>query len=110
MEYDWSALAYYPHTIETGRPREHAFRLAMYARRNSCEALFGALKLGHGVGLDGADRTHTDNEPTIETLLSLALLMRTLMVTAGERIRTGLITADPPPELLRAIQPPPIED
>jgi hypothetical protein len=107
MKLDWTALAYHPHTMEGGRERLYAFRLAMYARRNSCEALFGALKLGQSLGLDGADRTHTDNEPTVETLLSLALLFRTGLVVAAERIKSGVMAADPPPALLRELQPPP---
>jgi len=90
MELDWAALSAYPHTIDGGRDDRHAFRLAMYARRNSCEALFGALKVGHKLGLDGADRTHTDNESTLETLLSLGLLLRTAFAVAYERTEQGL--------------------
>jgi hypothetical protein len=57
------------------------------------------LKLGHKLGLEGAYRTHTANEATVETLLSLALILRTAVVTADQRILHGLMPADPPPDL-----------
>lgn len=98
MHHDWAALSVYPHTADSAREDLHAERLALYARRNTCESLFGALKLGHKLGLDGADRTHTANERTVETLLSLALLLRTAFVTAHERIEQGA-PAQPPPDL-----------
>lgn len=104
MSLDWNGFSAYPHTIDAGREgpraRAQAFRLAMYARRNSCEAIFGALKLGHKLGLESADRTHTANENTVETLLSLALLMRTALVTANERILRGELPELPPQDLL----------
>jgi hypothetical protein len=99
MDRDWAALSAYPHTIDGGREDLHAFRLAMYARRNSCEALFASLKIGHKLGLDGADRTHTSNERTVETLLSLGLLMRSAFVVAHERIQQDPSQAEPPPDL-----------
>jgi hypothetical protein len=101
---DWQAFSYYPHTMDTGRPDLQAFRLAMYARRNTSEAIFGALKLGHKLGLESADRTHTANENTMETLLSLGLLMRTAFVVASERIKRGEMPADPPPDLLAELR------
>ena len=104
MSVDWNGFSYYPHTIDGGRKRDQAFRLAMYARRNTCEAIFGALKLGQKLGLESADRTHTPNENTIETLLSLGLLMRTAVVTANERIKAGEMPEDPPPDLADRLQ------
>jgi hypothetical protein len=103
MSLDWAALSAYPHSFEGGGSGAlHAERLALYARRNSCEALFGALKLGHKLGLDGSDRTHTPNEHIVEALLSLALVLRTAFVVAHERAEQGG-PAKPPPELLAAI-------
>jgi hypothetical protein len=103
MNLDWAALSAYPHTLDGGgRGDLHAERLALYARRNSCEALFGSLKLGHKLGLDGSDRTHTPNERTVETLLSLALVLRTAFVIAHERAAQGGPNT-PPPELLTPI-------
>jgi hypothetical protein len=58
------------------------------------------------LGLGDAVRTHTDNEPTVETLISLALLFRTAFVVACERIDRGLIAPDPPPALLNALATP----
>jgi hypothetical protein len=104
MSRDWNGFSYYPHTIEAGREDLHAFRLAMYARRNTSEAIFGALKLGHKLGLESADRTHTANEETVETLLSLGLLLRTAFVTANERILRGEMPVDPPPDLLAKLR------
>jgi hypothetical protein len=104
MSLDWAALSAYPHTFDGGgRGDLHAERLALYGRRNSCEALFAALKLGHKLGLDGSDRTHTPNEHTVETLLSLALVLRTAFVTAHERAAQQVGPVTPPPELLQAL-------
>jgi hypothetical protein len=95
MDRDWAALSHYPHTIDGGREDLHALRLALYARRNSCEALFASLKLGQKLGLSGATRTHTSNEGTVETLLSLGLLLRTAFVVACERLQQA--PAESPP-------------
>lgn len=103
MSTDWNGFPRYPHTIDAGWESKQAFRLAMYAHRNTCEAIFGALRGGHKLGLDGADRTHTANEATLETLLSLALLMRTATVTANERILRGELADTPPPDLAAKI-------
>ncbi len=99
MSIDWRCFSYYPHTIEAGAKRLQAERLAMYARRNTCEAIFGALKVGHKLALESADRTHTAYETTVEALLSLALVFRTAVIVANERIRSGELLADPPPDL-----------
>jgi hypothetical protein len=103
MRRDWNALSFYPHTMDAGRPDLHAFRLAMNARRNQCESLFGALKIGHKLGLEGADRTHTATEATVETLFSLALLLRTALVVAHERIQRGEMPDVPPADLAARI-------
>ena len=100
MSHDWNNFSYYPHAMDAGWEEHQAFRIAMYCRRNTCEGIFGALKLGHKLGLESADRTHTANEATLETLLSLALLLRTALVTANERILRGEMPEDPPPDLL----------
>jgi hypothetical protein len=99
MHHNWAALSAYPHTSDGGRGDLHAERLAFYARRNMIESLFGALKIAHKLGLESADRTHTPNERTVETLLSLALVLRTALVTAQERIRQGA-PAELPPDLV----------
>jgi hypothetical protein len=104
MDRDWAALSAYPHTIDGGREDLHAFRLAMYSRRNSCEALFASLKIGHKLGLDGASRTHTSNESTVETLLSIGLLLRTAFVVAHERIQQDPSQGDPPPDLAAELE------
>jgi hypothetical protein len=104
MRLDWAALSAYPHTFDGGgRGDLHAERLALNARRNACEALFGALKLGHKLGLEGSARTHTPNERIVETLLSLALVLRTAFVVAHERAEQGGPSA-PPIDLLEAIR------
>jgi hypothetical protein len=91
-----------------GQEDLHAFRLAMYARRNSCESMNAVLKGTHKLGLDGADRTRTANESVVELLISLALLSRTAFVVANERAQHGLMDADPPAALLAALATPTI--
>lgn len=60
MRLDWSALSGFPpQSMVAVPPIVTPSRLALYARRNSCEALFGAMKLGHKTGNDGAERNHT---------------------------------------------------
>jgi hypothetical protein len=103
MDEDWPALSAYPHTIDGGQEDRHAFRLAMYARRNSCESINAALKTFHKLGLSGASRTHTDNEAVVDLLISLALLSRTAVVAANERALRGLIPADPPAMLVASL-------
>jgi hypothetical protein len=66
-------------------------------------ALFFA-EAGTQAGLSGADRTHTDNEYTVLTLLSLALLLRTAFVVANERIKHGLMSPDLPPALSESLR------
>jgi hypothetical protein len=104
MSRDWNGFSYYPHSMGGGREDLQAMRLALYARRNTSEAIFGALKLGHKLGLESADRTHTANENTVETLVSLGLLSRTALVTANERILRGEMPVDPPPDLLAKLR------
>ncbi len=81
----------------------HAERVALSTRRNACEALFSAVQVGSSLGLDSADRTRTQREPTIDTLFSLALLMRSATMLAAQRIQRGLFPADPPPDLAEAL-------
>lgn len=104
MEHSWTSLAYYPHRMEVGRADLHAERIALSARRNACEALFSAIKVGNSLALDGPNRTRTNNERTIETLLSLALLMRSATMLADQRIQRDLFPADPPPDLADALK------
>ena len=99
MRNGWTSLAYYPHRMEVGMAALHAERLALSARRNACEALFSAVQVGNSLGLDGADRTRTQNESTVETLFSLALLMRSATMLAALRIDRDLFPAGPPPDL-----------
>lgn len=61
MQRDWQAFSYDPRTKDTGRAGLQAYRLTMYARRNTCEAIFGALKLGQKLGL-GERRSHAHRE------------------------------------------------
>jgi hypothetical protein len=103
MDRDWTALSRNPH-IDGGHEDRHAFRLAMYSRRNSCEALFAALKIGHKLGLGGADRTHTNNELIVEILLSLGLLMRSAFVVSHERIQQDPSQGEPPPDLTAGLE------
>ena len=103
MAVDWAALSAYPHTRLGGRSDFHAERLALYARRNGCaEGLFSSLKAAHKLVGSGVDRTRTANEATLETLLNLALLLRTGFVVAHERIEQGA-PARPPDDLLTAL-------
>ena len=94
-----TALAYHPHTLAVGKADLHAFRLAMFARRNACEALFSALQVGHKLGLDGAERTRTAKEPTVKALLSLAMMMRSARMLASQRMERGDFPPEPPPDL-----------
>ena len=103
MKEHLTALSYYPHSLAAGRSDLHAERLAMEARRNSCEALFSALQLGNKLGLDGAARTRTAKEPTVEALLSIALMQRSAFMLADLRIQRGLFRDDVPPDLARAL-------
>jgi hypothetical protein len=68
MSWNWAALTYHPHSLAAGEPRLHARRLALLGRRNRCETLFRNLKIAHKVGGEGADRTRTTKEPTVEAL------------------------------------------
>ena len=103
MNLHWSALAYHPHSLAVGKPDLHAFRLAMLARRNAPEALFSALKVGHKLSLDGAERTRTAKEPTVDLLLSLAMLTRSARVLADQRMEREPFLKVPPPDLAAAL-------
>jgi hypothetical protein len=81
-----------PHSAES------SFRHAQ-ARRNHCEALNGAIKLGRKLNLESADRTHTPFERTIDALLSLALMTKTAFALADQRNQHGLYPQLPPPPL-----------
>lgn len=48
--------------------------------------------------------THTDNEPTVETRLSLGLLLRTAFVVAHERAQQGVGIIDPSDDLVAALE------
>ena len=104
MRRHWTALAYYPHSVEAGRADLHAHRLALLARRNACEALFSALQVGHKLGLGGAARTRTAKEPTVEALLSIAMVMRSAFLLAAQRVAHGEFPAEPPPDLAAALR------
>ncbi|HXH87210.1 MAG TPA: hypothetical protein VNI55_01205 [Gaiellaceae bacterium] len=99
MELHWSALSYYPHSLAVGEPALHAERLALQAQRNYCETLFSALKLGNKLALSGAARTRTAKEPTVEALISLALIQRSAFMLADLRIRRGMFRDDLPADL-----------
>jgi hypothetical protein len=58
--------------------------------RNTPEALFSAVQVGNKLGLDGAARTHTAKEPTVDALFSVALMMRSARLLAYEREQRGL--------------------
>jgi hypothetical protein len=99
MLHHWAALAPLPHAKHVGREKDHAYRLALYARRNQCEAVNSALKLGRKLGLESADRTRTPWEPTVEALVSLSLMMKTAFVLADQRRQHGEQPEAPPPAL-----------
>jgi hypothetical protein len=99
MSEGWAALPYYPHH-SVGRPDLHAMRLAILARRNSCEALFSGLKCRQKLGLAGAARTRLTDYDSVLALISLALMLRTAFLLASVRIEQGLHPDVPPPELL----------
>lgn len=103
MSEHWTALSYYPHSLAVGKSDLHAERLANEARRNSCEALFSALQIGNKMGLDGAARIRTAKEPTLEALLSIALMQRAAFMLADLRTQRGLFRGDVPPDLARAL-------
>jgi hypothetical protein len=99
MRNNWAALSWLPHARNVGAEEHHAYRIALYARRNQCEAVNSALKLGKKLALEGADRTRTPYEPTVEALLSLSLMMKTALVLADQRKERGLHSETPPPPL-----------
>lgn len=103
MRRDWSILTPMPHAQNVGDEKKHAYRLALLARRNHCEAVFSALKLGRKLGLDGADRTRTPSEQTVKTLLSLSLMMKTAFTLAEQRRHRGDHPEMPPPPLDAAL-------
>jgi hypothetical protein len=99
MRRHWSALSPLPHARDVGYERGHAYRLALFARRNSCEAVNSALKVGRKLGLDSADRTRTPYEATVRALISISLMMTTAFALADQRIQHELHPQLPPPEL-----------
>lgn len=99
MRTNWAALSWLPHSKNVGAEERHAYRMALYARRNHCEAVFSALKLGKKLALESADRTRTPHEPTVQALLSLSLMMKTALVLADQRKQRDLHPETPPPPL-----------
>jgi hypothetical protein len=99
MSHNFAALAPQPHSLVAGATDQHAFRLAMFARRNANETLHSAIQIGNKLGLSDAARTRTAKEPTLEALVSIALLQRSLFMLADQRIRADLFPAEPPPDL-----------
>jgi hypothetical protein len=103
MRRHWAALAALPNARDVGFKRGHAYRLALYARRNQSEAVNSALKVGRKLGLESADRTRTPFEPTIRALISIALMMTTAFVLADQRMQRGLTLQVPPLPLADAL-------
>lgn len=103
MSRHWSALSPLPHRRNVGMEHLHAYRLALLSRRNHCEAVFSALKLGKKLGLESADRTRTPFEPTVDALMSISLMMKTALVLADQRRQRGLHPDVPPPPLNEAL-------
>jgi hypothetical protein len=103
MSLRWAALARHPHSLAAGENKLHAKRLALLARRNSCETLFSALQAGSKLGGDGVARTRTAKEPTVEALVGLSLMMRSAFMLASLRVRDGDFPARPPDDLARAL-------
>jgi hypothetical protein len=103
MRLNWPALSPLPHAKNVGAENHHSKREALEARRNQCEALNSALKLGRKLNLESADRTHTPFEPTVEALLSLALMNKTAFALADQRKQRGLHPELPPPSLADAL-------
>lgn len=103
MRRNWSILTPAPHARDVGREKEHAYRVALFARRNHSEAVFSALKLGRKLGLESADRTRTPWEPTVEALFALSLMMKTAFALADQRIQRGTHPKTPPPPLDAAL-------
>jgi hypothetical protein len=99
MSQNFAALAPHPHSVEAGAADQHAFRLAMFARRNANESLHSAIQIGNKLGLADAARMRTAKEPTVETLLSIALTQRSALMLADQRVRAGRFPAGPPRDL-----------
>jgi hypothetical protein len=95
----WAALSYFPHAMRVGRPDLHAERIALFGRRNAIESLFSALQRRHKQGLEGSGKNGSPHEHALNLRLSIALLMRTALAVADQRIVHGLIPNEPPPEL-----------
>jgi hypothetical protein len=99
MNYNWAVLGSKYPMNPVGRPDLHAMRLALLARRNSCEALFSALKVGNKLGLRGADRTRLPRFETVQALTSIALMFRTAFVLAALRLENEDMPERPPDPL-----------
>lgn len=103
MREGWESLSPLPHALAAGQPRNHALRLALLARRNSCEALFSAIQISNKLGLSDAARTRTAKEPTVAALLTIALLRRPAAMLADLRIRDGDFPAMPPADVAASL-------
>jgi hypothetical protein len=99
MDHNFAALAPHPHSMDAGAVDLHALRLALFARRNANEALHSALQVGHQLGLPDAGRMRTPTEPTVEALASIAMISRTALLLAAERIRVDEFPPEPPRDL-----------
>jgi hypothetical protein len=81
-----SALTRLPHHPDSGREREYARRLALYAARNSAsESTHGSLQCGYRLATEGPDRPRVYDLATLETLFWLAYATRALLLLLAHR-------------------------
>ncbi|MHB8642347.1 MAG: transposase [Gaiellaceae bacterium] len=103
MHHHWTALSSLPHSYSAGQTGRHALRLALFARRNANESLHSAIQVGAKLGLRGSARQRTAKEPTVAAELSIALLLRSAFMLAAQRVQHDLFPAEPPADLVRAL-------
>lgn len=79
-----SATPYYPQN-PYGRPRQHAMRLVLLARRNIAEAALSSVKVGFKQSLRASARKRCLNRETQESLTWIGFTTRALQLLADLR-------------------------
>lgn len=79
----WSALTKYPHH-PNGRPELHAERIALEGQRNTAETAFSSLQVSFKQALRGSGRNRIESMETMEAMIWIALLTRSLLMLVDE--------------------------
>ena len=78
-----SALTKYPHH-PNGRPELHAERIALEGQRNTAETAFSSLQVSFKQALRGSGRNRIESMETMEAMIWIALLTRSLLMLVDE--------------------------